>query len=212
MQWHFFDEPSTMMTDYLLAVQCLYFFLYLSRHRHDSFSHYMKLAFLAIGLAALTGGTVHGFRPVLADGVETALWLMTLYATGVAAFLLSVACFRLSLPKLAHSAIWGVFGLKLVAFLIWISGQPEFIWVIMDYGSAMLAILCLSIYTHLRHRLGHERLFIAAILIAFAGAAVQASGFSLHTHFNNNDIFHLIKLVSFYLFFKGVLTLQPASR
>jgi hypothetical protein len=49
---------------------------------------------------------------------------------------------------------------------------------------------------------------VAAVVVALVGVAVQVSGFRARQAFNHNDVFHLIVIVSMYLFFKGCRTLQ----
>ena len=39
-------------------------------------------------------------------------------------------------------------------------------------------------------------------------AAVQASGFALHRHFNHNDLYHVIQMGGFYLLFRGGLLVR----
>jgi hypothetical protein len=44
--------------------------------------------------------------------------------------------------------------------------------------------------------------------MAFAGTAVQQSGFSFHKHFNHNDIYHVFQMGSMFLLYKGVILLK----
>ena len=48
----------------------------------------------------------------------------------------------------------------------------------------------------------------AGVAVSFAGAVVQQSGFSLHRHFNHNDIFHLIQMAGLYLLYRGGVLLR----
>jgi hypothetical protein len=43
----------------------------------------------------------------------------------------------------------------------------------------------------------------AGLLLTIGGLGVQQSGFSLHPHFNHNDIYHCLQAVALYLFFRG---------
>jgi hypothetical protein len=44
---------------------------------------------------------------------------------------------------------------------------------------------------------------VGGILLSFVGAAIQQSGFSLHQHFNHNDLFHIVQMGAFYLLYRG---------
>ena len=40
------------------------------------------------------------------------------------------------------------------------------------------------------------------------GVVVQQTGFRRHLDFNHNDIYHIIQIAAFYLFFRGACTLR----
>lgn len=64
------SEPTTMLTDYALAGLCLYFAAALWNGSRQPGGRRVVLwmaAFLVTALAALAGGTAHGFRLSLAD-------------------------------------------------------------------------------------------------------------------------------------------------
>jgi len=44
---------------------------------------------------------------------------------------------------------------------------------------------------------------LAAAVVSALAAAVQASGFSLHQHFNHNDLYHVIQIAALWLFYRG---------
>ena len=44
---------------------------------------------------------------------------------------------------------------------------------------------------------------VAGVVVSFAGAGVQMSGFALHQHFNHNDLYHVIQMFGLWLFWKG---------
>jgi hypothetical protein len=84
-------EPATLVTDYLLATAGITFAILTFRLKssHRAMALWI-LAFTCSAIAALAGGTVHGFKNYLAPGVEKRLWetaMMFIGATG--AFLIS---------------------------------------------------------------------------------------------------------------------------
>jgi len=178
-------EPMTMATDYLLALAGFIFAARLwTRFRAWS------LAFLFTGLAAAFGGTSHGLGPELLVFWQVVLWKLTVFSVGFASF------FLLS----GEHAAWRVVAvLKLVIYASWMSAHDEFSYVIADYGITLLIVGALE----LKYRQPSMKWVIGSIAVSVVGAAVQASGFALHRHFNHNDLYHLIQIVALWLLFRG---------
>lgn len=198
-------EPTTTITDFVLGLEALWFGVLLMRSggRGRRARHYLGVALVMTGVGALTGGVSHGFAPWLEGTiVAVLLWKVTLLCIGLTSlfFLWSAAAAALS----AGAGGW-LRGAAIVQFAIyvgWILGHDAFIWAIADYVPAMLVALLLFGREYGRGRAGAGWI-VAGILITFAGAAVQASGFALHRHFNHNDLFHVIQMVAVYVFYRG---------
>ena len=65
-------EPMTMITDYLIGLQCFYFCFKLLpeiQHKKQVSRKFWTLAFLFTGIASICGGTHHGFALVLSGVV-----------------------------------------------------------------------------------------------------------------------------------------------
>jgi len=80
------SEPATTLTDYLLAVFCLYFGTVLYREARQKANKprlLFGIAFFTSATAALVGGTFHGFALYFAAGVKTALWNITIFFIGI---------------------------------------------------------------------------------------------------------------------------------
>ena len=82
-----------------------------------------------------------------------------------------------------------------------------FLLVIADYGSAMFAILVIALIQTHRMTRPEAPWLAAGVGVSLIAAGVQASGVSLHEHFNHNDLFHLIQIPALYLFLRGGLLL-----
>jgi glucan phosphoethanolaminetransferase (alkaline phosphatase superfamily) len=82
------------------------------------------------------------------------------------------------------------------------AAHDEFIYIIAFYGFLMLATLVVCI---VRYRIAPRAcsLIISGIAIAAIAAAVQASHVHLFTHFNHNDLYHVIQMVSLYVIYRG---------
>ncbi|HJS73390.1 MAG TPA: hypothetical protein VJ921_03810 [Vicinamibacteria bacterium] len=93
MTW---TEPATMLTDYALAILCLWIAISLGRRGGNRRMGHWVAAFLVTGFAALAGGTAHGFRIPLGES-HPPLWRITVVAIAAGAALLIAAGLRSAL-------------------------------------------------------------------------------------------------------------------
>jgi hypothetical protein len=181
-------EPTTMLTDYLLGALGVWLGWRLvrgGREAGEASRLFWGISFLAMAMAAIAGGTSHGFSSYLGGVEGTWLWKLTVFSIGLAGAAMLTAAVMARLIGAARVAALGLVVAKLAVYLAWMSVHDDFRFVIYDYVPAMLAVV---------------------ILLALPGrhaAAVQRSGFSLHRHFNHNDIYHVIQMVGLYVLYRG---------
>jgi hypothetical protein len=150
-------------------------------------------AFLCLALAALAGGTWHGF-PQFHPGL---LWGATEILAGLASFLMVVATARATgyFPK----TIFCLAAVKLVLYLGWTLEHDEFIGVVIDGGSALLVVALL----HAIRRDPAWRWIVGGVAVSVVGAGVQAAHLAPHPQFNHNDLYHVIQMAAMWLFYRG---------
>ena len=180
------NEPVTALTDYALAAVCAVLGCRLGNH-----SRFWMLAFLALGLAAVLGGTWHGFRQ------SDALWKATTLSVGVASFGMVVGSARATTAGRLQRLLVAFATAKLAAYAAWMTFHDEFIWVVLDTGIALLAVGLL----HVRPFNGWMLGGVTASVIA---GLAQASGLALHAHFNHNDLYHVLQAGAMLLLYRGV--------
>lgn len=195
-------EPMTVATDWLLALVVGYWSLRLWR-RPQASARWWAAAFAASALAAAVGGAAHGFAPSLGPLERQLIWKCTVLSVGLASLCLLVGAGRVSFSRRGWRWLLGAALLKFGLYAGWMLGHDAFIYVIYDYGSAMLLVLGLQLHRLLRRRDPAALWVLSGIAVAFVGAAVQASKLQLHPQFNHNDLYHLIQLGSFYLLREG---------
>ena len=208
-------EPTTSLTDLALAVLATFYAIRLCKRttRGERSSLLWALALAAAGLAALAGAVSHGIRedsslPWLLK-LRAAAWkivgLSTATASGfmLAGSIIADVSPRRRKPLLAAAAV------KTAVFAAagWKSGN--FLFTILDYGSAMLVILVLQL-RNFGTSLAAPWL-TAGIIVSFAAAAVQRSGFALHARFNHNDLYHVIQMGAFHLLYEGAQRMQDGG-
>ena len=208
------SEPMTMITDYLLGAWALYLaskLLQKGKSIGQRSILFWGLSFIATGMAALIGGTSHGFALYFGTMTREVIWISTLYTIGFASlFLLSAAIFA-TLKNSLRDWLIAVTAVKFILFAVWIVSHSEFKYVIYDYVPAMIGVLILQAYGKYRRGDKSAAWIISGILVSFGAAAVQQSGFTLHEHFNNNDLYHVIQMGALFLLYRGGLLLVDAG-
>jgi hypothetical protein len=152
-----------MLTDYALAGVTVWLAVLLLKNK--SFScRFWTLAFAALALGAFLGGTFHGFQ-------ISWLWKPTVLAVGIASFgmLAGSACTTTS--GNLRRALLAAAALKLVFYEAWMIGHDDFIFVVADTASAMLAVAAL-------HLLALDnpatRWILGGVVVSLIAAGIQA--------------------------------------
>jgi hypothetical protein len=163
------SEPTTVITDYVLGAVSIS----LSLRLMDA-SRFWALAFFALGLGALLGGTWHGFWQ------SDLLWKATTLSTG-----------KLRAGLMAFAVV------KLFAYAAWMLQHDDFIWVVTDTASALLVVAIL-------HAWRFNGWILLGVAVSILAGLAQASGFALHQRFNHNDLYHVLQIAAMFLFYRGV--------
>lgn len=159
------SEPTTMLTDYALAALCLYFVAVLWSHARRRGGRRLGLwmaAFLVTALAAILGGTAHGFRIPLGEDWAV-VWNLTVIGIAGSSALLIGAGVRSVLRSEAGSEVARRDGITWLKRGIFVSG---------------------------------------------VGLAVLVGKLSLHEHFNQNDLYHVIQMGGLYCLYRGARLLH----
>lgn len=204
-------EPMTMVTDYILAAFVLTWGYRLWRDgvgRGVRASRWWALGFGAVGLAAIAGGTTHGFKLMLGPEGESSLWWMTMALIGLFAFSVLMTVAWTGARGRLKTGIKALAILVLAVYLAWVSLMgDDFRFAIVVYGFSMLVLLVQQIGSHFGRKDPAAPWIVGGIAVAVIGSVVQQRGFTLHTHFNHNDLYHVIQIVGAWLFYRGGLLL-----
>jgi hypothetical protein len=190
-------EPTTTITDYILAVECLILGVLLLR---DNWM--WGTAFFGLAIAAAAGGSYHGFIGSMNPVPAQIVWKVTLYSIGIATLFLLAATVCSYFANPWKYLLLGITMVQFVVYVYFISRHNDFRFVIYNYVPAMVAMILMALL--------HRNLWlVGAVLISFAGAAIQRSGIQLHRNFNFNDMYHIVQMVGMYFFYRGGKLLQP---
>jgi len=185
-------EPVTTLTDYALGGVSGVLGVLLLKNPAAS-ARLWGLAFFALAAAAFLGGTFHGFQVAWA-------WKPTVLAVGIASFgmLAGSACATTS--GHVRGALLAAAALKLVFYEAWMLGHDDFIFVVADTASAMLAVAALHLLA-----LGNPatRWILGGVAVSLVAAGIQAGRLAPHQHFNHNDLYHVLQIAAMFLYYAG---------
>ena len=180
------SEPTTVITDYVLGAVSIF----LSLRLVDA-SRYWALAFFALGLGALLGGSWHGFWQ------SDVLWKAATLSVGVASFGMVAGSANALTAGRVRTGLIAFAVAKLVAYAAWMLHHDDFIWVIADTASALGIVAAL-------HVLKRNPWLLAGVAVSVLAGLAQASGLALHEHFNHNDLYHVLQTAAMFLLYRGV--------
>jgi hypothetical protein len=206
-----FSEPTTMVTDYMLALLNGYFAWRLWRVGKEAAQVSVcswAAGFACFGLASLAGGTFHGFSMLFSQAVLEELWKVTVYAIGLASFFLLIGTFSASIPPPVRRFVILIPYVQLIAYVLWMATHDDFRNAIYDYAFTNLSIVVLQLHAGISRRAVSAPWLIGGVLVSFLAAAVQVNEIALHQHFNHNDLYHVIQIGGMYLFYRGALMLK----
>lgn len=188
-------EPDVALTDYAIFVECIVFSFLLARRQPEYF-----FLFLLTGLAALTGGTVHGFFVAPDSGLASVLWVSTLLFIGGAA----VATWVAAVQPWSNGRWRGV--AVAVGVLEWLAFAAVVLWVdrsfkiaIYQYLPAAAALLATYLVLYLRRRDARVAAGISGLVLAFVAGALQQLEYSpVPTLLTFNAFYHLLQMVALF--------------
>lgn len=198
------SEPTTLITDYALGAVSAVLGWRLYRHASGERSRkWWALAFGAVAVSALIGGTHHGFAAIMSAATYALSWKVTVLAIGVFSFGMMAGSFFAATRGTARAALLAIAAAQFVVYSAWMLVHDEYRYVVLDTALAMAALLLLHGWSAAARRDEASFWVLAGIGASAVAAAVQFYGVSLHEHLNHNDLYHLIQLAGMVLFFRG---------
>ena len=208
-------EPDVVLTDYALALECavLAFLLWRERTGRDPLAFWFALAFLATAVAALAGGTVHGFFSDKTSAGHRMLWPLVLIMIGVGALAFTNIAAALQMTGQAVPAISrAALALFLVYCLVVLFFDDRFVVAIVAYLPAVLFLGWVFLEQYRRTR---QRAFawgLAGIGVTLLAAVIQQARIGLHPrYFNHNALYHTLQAAGLFMIFLTTRGLKKGS-
>jgi hypothetical protein len=207
------SEPMTMLTDYALAGVAVALARRLRHLNRSRAASLWALAFAVTAVAALVGGSVHGFGGLMPRRLEHVLRVATVMGVGlVSACLFAGAVFAAVAPGTWRRLLLGLCALKLAVYLAWVAVYPDFRYAAYDSLPSGLIVLAFLARGWIRDRSAAAGLGVLGLLVSIAGAVLQQARLGLHpVWFNHNDVYHVIQAGALWLVHQAGRELRDAA-
>ena len=200
-------EPAVTLTDYALALLCAAVVWLLWRGRGFGKPRFWMVVFFAgAGLAALFGGTVHGFFDLEGTRENYALWSATMVSIGVAALGAWGLGARMVLREGLGSALIGLATVEFLAYSAAVlAGYHDFEIAVLQYLPATVFLtLALAVANRRKPHRGY-RIALFGMLLTYAGAAVQLFGLAAHpVYFDHDAVYHVVQAAALVFVYRGI--------
>lgn len=207
-------EPTTLLTDYALSGLTAWLALRLrqvARVTKQRAVRICALAFAATAFGGIAGGTYHGFSSTLDPRLSAVLWTVTTIAVGLGACLLLSAALVASVRSDARRWLLPLLWAQFAGYVLWMLGHDDFLYVIAEYGTALLLIALVQIASPTARQSSSSGWIVAGVAATIAGAVIQQSGIDLHPRLNHNDLQHVVQMVAVVFLYKGGSRLKDQS-
>jgi hypothetical protein len=204
--WHNMNAPDVTLTDFFIALICLYFavrLVYVQAMHHDLRKLFVGL-FISTAVAAAAGGIFHGYFETSQTVWPKVLWKLTLLAIGCTAFYLWHIGFYFGLPQKSrrYTGFFLQMGILGYAFYVGYISQ-DFIVAIIAYLPAVLFLTGALIVRFFKAKDSRFLIAILAMVLTIAAAAIQVLKIDLHPqYFNHNAFYHVIQALGLYLLYR----------
>lgn len=199
-------QLDVSLTDYGLAAECLWLAYLMARLRVTAASSLPLLFaafYLSIAIAAVAGGTVHGFFLDESSRGHSILWPFTLIAVGLTA-LLGVqigSALQFSRPRAMY--------INRVAVAIFLAYCTTVLFFRRDFKVAILDYVPALVFLGVTFLLAYRRRNQPRLLIGFIGvctmlfaAAAQQAKIGIHpVYFDHNALYHILQGVGLFMVF-----------
>ena len=190
-----------MLTDFALAGVAWWLARAMLRARDSRATALWALSFAVTGVAAVMGGSVHGFGMHLPPPVTHALRTLTVMSVGVgSAGLLAGAVHAAVRPGPVRRLLLWVCGLKLAAYLAWVALHPDFRYARYDALPSGLLLLGFLADWWRRSRSPAAAIGLLGLVVSVGGAVLQHARIGIHPFWlSHNDLYHVVQAGALWL-------------
>ena len=210
-------EPDVALTDYGVTLECamLTGLLFRREPARRGLRSLFALLFASAGVAALAGGTVHGFF-LRESALGAILWRIVLLAVGLTALAGWSIGGRLLFPERTARLVEVLAAVECAAYTFVVLAIDQSFWIaIANYAPSVFFVAFSFLVAYRRHGEGPLLAGLVGLLLMIAGAIVQRLRLAVHpAYFNHNALFHVIQMAAFLLVFvagRHLVAVPPAA-
>jgi len=198
-------EPDVALTDYGVTLECVLLtaLLYRDVSGQRGMRRLFAIFFASAAIAALAGGTVHGF--FLSEGsiAGAVLWRLALLALGLTSFAAWSIGGRLIFSERAARAIGILAGGEFVLYAVVLLAVDQSYWIaIANYAPAVVFLGSSFLVAYRRMPSRPILAGLVGVALTIVAAVVQRSHIALHpAYFNHNALYHVIQMTALLLIF-----------
>jgi hypothetical protein len=208
-------EPAVALSDYALTLEAIVLTLLLQRATgpRTTLRAWFIVFFVSAGIAALCGGTVHGFYLDKQHVGHAILWKATLLATGVTALSTWAIGAEFLGPTQFKRIILAAAFVQLAVFAAIVVLYSDAFWLAIAFNlPAVVFLLVVLVFSYWRYRHSAVLMMAFALVLTLCAAILQQLRVGLHrVYFDHNVVYHLIQAVVLYLLFLGARQLCSVS-
>jgi hypothetical protein len=210
------QEPAVTLTDYGLAVECAVLVWLVRRHQATTEVRVGWFAsfFGALGVAALLGGTAHGFGMDESSRTGFIVWSATLLAIGWAA----LSAWAIGGPLvLAEEASGRLLGAAVAVYAAYAAVvlliDQSFAVAVVHYLPAALFLLAAFLVVWWRERRPAWLIGALGLVLTLVAGGTQQARIGLHPrYFDHNALYHLIQAAALVLLYVAARDRARSSR
>jgi hypothetical protein len=210
-------EPDVTLTDYLLCAECAAFAWLIARESANpiGLQRWTVFFFVFTALAALFGGTVHGFYAAESGSTGRVLWKISMLAIGATALTAWAIGAHLLFGHHRLQFILSIAATLTAVYAAVIVFVTDEFWVaVTGYLPAAMFLFAGFLRAAIRTRASWARLGAWGLVLSFAAAAIQQLRIAVHpVYFDHNALYHVVQAVALALLFmasRGLLAAKGA--
>ena len=198
-----FYSPTTAITNYMMGCIGLYLGWHTLQIQGSLFHILWACSFFSLSLGAFLGGSHYVFGPRLPNYITKVIWMLTLIFVGITGLFLAGSAATFYINETGKIGLMLGSAILVIKYVLGLNKNDTFHHAIKFYVT--LIILALIGFIPAFFSLGYTGALqiVIGLLVNLSAAGVQASGLTLHKHFNHNDLFHVIQILGMILIYRG---------
>ena len=203
-------EPTTAITDFILAVLCTFFYARFSANNKEDGSYYWKRFFLFMGISTLIGGITHAFLEDHNTRTYSIFWLSMQLFSGLSVLYCQIATIH-SIPNTKIPIYRSVKAsllfcrIQFFVFAIAVLFFQNFIVVVSNSTLGFLLVLYIHALSGRKYGNRPAAWIALGIMVSFLTAIIYTLKISINQWFNFKDIAHVIMMISLSFIFYGAM-------